>query len=238
MKVVILAAGKGSRLGNELPKPLICLSDGLSILEHQIRHLKQYLSIDEILLVVGYKKELFLEAFPDLFFVYSPNFAKENTSKSLLRAIKKIDDDLLWINADVVFHPSVLQKLLEGQRLRKNYLLVNEGTVGDEEVKYRCDQAGKISEVSKHVVKASGEALGLNFFTVETLPLFKKHLEYCSDSDYFEKGIEGCIAEGTEVWPCPVDRHLCTEIDFPEDLTYASQLLKSWKDNPRNGSSG
>lgn len=227
MKVVILAAGQGSRLGDqEHPKPLVPLEDGQSILAHQIHHVRKHVSIDDIFLVVGFRKELFLEAFPDLLFVYSPYYARENTSKSLLRAVKKIDEDLLWINADVVFHPYVLSKLLEN---RRNAMLVSERKVGEEEVKYKSDSSGHILEVSKSVVDGTGEALGLNFFTAESLPSLQKHLTQCHDDDYFEKAIEGCIQEGMKVHACPIDSDLCTEIDFPEDLKHASGLLRSWK---------
>ena len=111
MKVVILAAGKGSRLGEKnIPKPLTQLSNGMSILQYQLDQLLRHFSYDDIYIVVGHHKELIMEAFPDAGFVYSPRYANENTSKSLLRALNKINETVLWLNGDVVFHPAVLQK--------------------------------------------------------------------------------------------------------------------------------
>ena len=43
MKIVILAAGIGSRLGNPLPKPLTLLKNGQSIMQQQIENLDQTL---------------------------------------------------------------------------------------------------------------------------------------------------------------------------------------------------
>ena len=41
MKAIILAAGIGSRLGKKLPKPLTRLPSGLTIIENQIKLLKE-----------------------------------------------------------------------------------------------------------------------------------------------------------------------------------------------------
>lgn len=216
MKIVILAAGKGSRLKNTgLPKTLTQLSDGKSILQHQVEALEQYFSRHEIMIVVGYHKELIMDALDDLLFIYSPRFAEENTSKSLLRAIKKCHEDLIWINGDLLFHPSVIGQLIAQKRTS---MVVTKKAVGEEEVKYTTNPEGKITAVAKTVIAGEGEALGINLFTADSLPLLQKHLEECLDNDYFEKAIEKCIEEGLDVWSCPVENSYCTEIDFPSDL--------------------
>lgn len=228
MKIVILAAGKGSRLNNNgLPKPLTQLSDGKSILQHQVEALEQYFSRHEIMVVVGYHKELIMEALDDLLFIYSPGFAEENTSKSLLRAIKKCHEDFLWINGDLLFHPSVIGKLIAQKRTS---MVVTKRAVGEEEVKYTTTSNGRITAVAKTVVAGEGEAVGINLFTSDSLPLLQKHLEGCLDNDYFEKAVEKCIGDGLEVWSCPVESSLCTEIDFPSDLNHANSLLKIWSE--------
>jgi len=66
MKAVILAAGKGKRLmpiTSSRPKPMIPLA-GMPLLEHTILGLKDA-GIDEILLIVGYKEEVFKNYFGD-----------------------------------------------------------------------------------------------------------------------------------------------------------------------------
>ncbi|MBC7318867.1 NTP transferase domain-containing protein, partial [Candidatus Bipolaricaulota bacterium] len=54
MKVVILAAGVGSRLGHGLPKALVKLCDNKTILDHQLENLKS-VGLENIRVVVGYK---------------------------------------------------------------------------------------------------------------------------------------------------------------------------------------
>lgn len=227
MKIVILAAGKGSRLGDaSLPKPLTRLVTGKSILESQLEIIQRFISLDHVILVVGYHKEEIIERFPNLMFVYSPNFARENTAKSLLRALNKIDEDVLWLNGDVVVHSSVIESVLKESRTS---MVVNVGSVGEEEVKYRLDEECRIEEVSKTISHANGEALGINFWERKDLADFRKNLEQCLDTDYFERGIELCIEQGMPVWSIPVAQNLCTEIDFPEDLKKANQMLLDWE---------
>lgn len=223
MKTVILAAGAGKRLKSiDFPKPLTRLRNGKSILQLQLETLSQKISLDDVLIVVGYHKDKVIEQFPDLLYVYNPLFASENTAKSLLRALRKIDDDVLWINGDVVFHPDVLQTVLA---CKKNCMAVNDSPVGDEEIKYHTDGNDKILEVSKQVVSPEGEALGINFFTKKDLGTLKNSLAQCQEMDYFEKAIEMCILNGVDVWTACVDAKKCTEIDFPEDLEKANQML-------------
>ena len=162
MKVIILSWGLGKRLDSPLhaPKALTLLADGRSILELQLDALSQYVSLDLVTVLVGYQFDCILKQFPNLSYLYNPDFAKENTAGSLRKALRKVDEDLLFMNGDVVFHPTILKRLLN---FGQTAMLVNSGEVGEEEVKYRTDQYGKILEVSKEVQDAQGEALGINF---------------------------------------------------------------------------
>lgn len=227
MNIVILAAGKGTRLvkDQDLPKALTILENGKSILEMQLEAIACYCSLKHVTVVVGYQKSEIMSRFPNLSYVENQDYASENTSKSLLKALVHDSQDLLWMNGDVVFHPSVLASLLQ---LNQTAIVVSRAVVGDEEVKYRTDPTGHILEVSKTVKNGEGEALGVNLFKAPFVPFLKEQLGKCQKMDYFEKGIEECIAKGVPVLACPIDKALCIEIDFPEDLQRANHLIKSW----------
>lgn len=224
MKVVILAAGVGKRFkALDIPKPLTRLANGKSILQMQLEALSAFISLDQVIVVVGYRKERIIEQFPNLLYVYNPDFSTENTSKSLLRALNKIDDDVLWLNGDVVFHPDILKAILTAPL--KNRMVVNSSPVGEEEVKYRTNSKGEIIQVSKQVEQPEGEALGINLFMQASLPILKSKLELCQNDDYFEKAIELSLKDGVRVWAVPIDPLPCVEIDFPEDLKKANELI-------------
>ena len=58
MKIIILAAGIGSRLGNPFPKPLTPLKNGKSIMKMQVENMTSRYDVDDINVVVGFKKDL------------------------------------------------------------------------------------------------------------------------------------------------------------------------------------
>ena len=155
MKVVILAAGRGTRLGKAYPKTLTSLKDGKSILSHQIDGLCQYVNIGDIFVVVGYKKELIMDAFPDLSYIDNDRYNETNTSQSLSIALNHIaDEDILWLNGDIVFDHRVIGRLLEHG---KSCMAVNTAQVGEEEVKYQTNEMGYVIEISKEVGKLKEE---------------------------------------------------------------------------------
>ena len=60
IKAVILAAGEGSRLGLNLPKILLEIKEGTTLLEYHLRGLKK-IGIKEVVIVGGYKYNLIQE---------------------------------------------------------------------------------------------------------------------------------------------------------------------------------
>jgi len=216
MKAVILAAGLGTRLGNSTPKPLTSLVEEKTILDFQVERLSGVLDINDIIVVVGYKKEAIMEKFPRLMFVYNNVYAQTNTAKSLLTALKKIDDDVLWMNGDVYFDAGVL-KLLPASEF--SCCLVDRKKCGEEEIKYNLNNNNFIHNISKRVRNADGECLGINLIRRKDLHLFRNELEKLDDSDYFEKGLENLTVSGKlNLRPVDVGALYCNEIDFEEDL--------------------
>lgn len=228
MKIIILAAGRGKRLGaTDIPKALTKLVNGKSILEMQIEHIAAFTSLNNVIVVVGYLEEKVMKRFPDLEYVENPDFETTNTAKSLLLALQLVKHEpVIWLNGDVVFHRNVFESVFKSG---KTGMIVNVGRVGEEEVKYRTDGRGKILEVSKTVEKPEGEALGLNIFMEEDLDTLKEQLAKCADQDYFEKAVELCIEDGMTIWTIPVNIDHCLEVDFPEDLELANKMLQRWR---------
>lgn len=227
MKIVILAAGIGSRLGNPFPKPLTTLDDGKSIMEKQIDNITQYFDINDIFIVVGFKKELIMERFDEVAYVYNPLFDCTNTSKSLLKVLKKFKNEpVLWFNGDVVFDAKLLSELMPDIKADNSFVAVNTSRVSDEEVKYTLTD-GYIDELSKVVKNGLGEAVGINFIGSNDLHHFVTRLEEVDDNDYFERGLELAIQlDNLKIKPIDISKYDCIEVDFKEDLANANQLLK------------
>lgn len=222
MHAVILAAGVGTRLGRPFPKSLSVLPSGERILGRQIRLLREA-GIRAVTVVVGFKMHLIMEEYPDVFYSYNPVYYVTNTSKSLLHCLQRLDDDVLWMNGDVVYDAAILQELLAEKT--HNQVCVDKKRCAEEEVKYRVDTQGNISEISKTVTSPEGEAVGINLVRRASLPAFVDALGRCDDMDYFEKGMELCVREGMPWKPFDISAHRCIEVDFLEDWQMVQKVF-------------
>ena len=225
---VILAAGMGTRLGRPWPQPLTPLTDGRTIMRQQVDNLSKAFGDElRIMTVIGFKLELIIESFPNNLYVYNEAYDQTNTNRSLLKALRLSGPGgVLWMNGDVVFDPRVLERVKEYIDRDESFVCVNTAVVGEEEVKYRIDSHGLISELSKQVIDALGESVGINFVADKDKADLISGLEACEDSDYFERGIEITIERNkTKFIPIDISDLYAVEVDFEEDLTRANSHL-------------
>lgn len=225
IQAVILAAGMGTRLGRPFPKPLTPLAEGRTILAQQVDNIHAAFGADaRVTIVVGFKLDLIMEAEPDASFVYNQNYDQTNTNRSLLKALKaSAPGGVVWMNGDVVFDPAVLERLQAHIDADRSVIAVNTATVAEEEVKYTVDDRGFVNALSKTVVAALGESVGINFVAARDKAALIARLADCADQDYFERGIELAIAtDGIEVTPVDISDLFAIEVDFEEDLARAN----------------
>ena len=222
---VILAAGLGTRLGGSLPKPLTPLSEGRTILAQQVDNVRTVFGADaSIVVVVGFKKELIMEAEPDAVFVYNEKYDRTNTNRSLLKALQATGDGaVVWMNGDVVFDPEVLRRLSSSIEADHSAVAVNTAAVADEEIKYTVDEDGLVDRLSKQVMNGLGEAVGINFVAAHDKPALIARLNECGEQDYFERAIElAILKDGLAVRPVDISDLFAVEVDFADDLDRAN----------------
>ncbi len=228
IQAVILAAGMGTRLGRPFPKPLTPLSDGRTIMQQQMDNLTHVFGEDlRVSTVVGFKLDLILEAFPDVNYIYNEAYDQTNTNRSLLKALRlSTGGGVLWMNGDVVFDPAVLTAITPHIEAEQSFICVNTAAVGEEEVKYTVDHEGLVAQLSKQVIDARGEAVGINYVSARDKPTLIQRLAECVESDYFERGIEIAIEKDRmRVLPVDIGEMFAVEVDFEEDLDRANQHL-------------
>jgi choline kinase len=227
-QIVILAAGMGSRLGRSLPKPLTELSDGRTIMQQQFENIHHAFGDSaRVTIVVGYKLEHIIDAFPQASFVYNEQYDQTNTSKSLLRALRaSAPGGVLWMNGDIVFDPEALVRAAKMVSQDKSFVAVNSASVAEEEVKYTTDAEGYIRELSKTVKNGLGEAIGINYVSRADKAALVRQLGRVGDQDYFERGIELAIEQDhLRFEPVNISDLYAVEIDFAEDLERANLFV-------------
>lgn len=225
MKAIILAAGIGSRLGKSHPKPLTLLANGETILSRQIDILSKYLGEKNIILVVGFKKELIIEKFPEITFVENNMYKNTNTAKSLLLGMENLNsEDIIWLNGDVFFDKKIIQIIM---KFNGSGMAVNTNNVSDEEIKYSINKEGYIDKVSKKNDEALGEAVGINKINRKYINLLRNSLKECNNNDYFERGLELSIKQGLKLSPININQYFCMEIDYQSDYKAVNSYLES-----------
>ncbi len=172
MHAVILAAGRGSRLAEHNPEghPK-CLMEfgGRSLLARHLDTLNR-LGVRRLDLVVGYEADRIIDhvgtlfSRPDVAFQYNPRF-EQGSVLSLLAAREALEsgEPVILMDADVLYHPSILQKLLDSGS-ENCYLLDRHFAPGDEPVKIAV-RDGLMVEFRKQVAEGVrydiiGESVG------------------------------------------------------------------------------
>ena len=225
---IILAAGLGSRLRSSVPKPLTVLSDGRTILDQQLANISSAFgetALERTIVVVGHRRDELTGALPPrVSTVTNSSYESTNTAKSLGLGLSVVPPggSALWLNGDVVFDAEILRGALPLIEAKQSFAVVNRDLTAEEEIKYRLDSSGKISEISKSVDGGLGEAVGINHVSSASLIQFSLALEAADPSDYFEAAMEATIREGMEWFPHYAGDSYAVEIDFPEDLERAN----------------
>ncbi len=111
MRAIIIAAGRGSRLGsitNNLPKPLVEIN-GKSILERQILFFNQ-MGINDIVIVTGYKRNKI--KFKNIHYVVNNEYSATEQLFSLMKARDFFTGELIISYGDIIYNKRILNKIV------------------------------------------------------------------------------------------------------------------------------
>lgn len=235
---VILAAGKGNRLGDDVtggtPKCLLDIA-GKNILTRQVEAVVAS-GVRRFAMVVGYEQDQIRRACAELAdkhdlsftFIENPRYAETNTIYSLYLVAPLLTETFLYFNADVVFPNSVVQMLQDSPH--GNALAVEEKACGEEEVKVIVED-GRIRRIAKTIepTLCLGEFIGVAKFGGDTAPQFVQSLTYACETEnkvatFFEYALDR-IAADVDLMPVSTGDAPVIEIDFPEDLKRAREVV-------------
>jgi len=242
MHAIILAAGRGARLAEFNPdgRPKCLLEfGGRSLLARQLDILFQ-LGVNRVSLVVGYEADLIIDhvgtlaSRPEVAFVYNPAFEKGSVLSLLAaRDAMTSTESVLVLDADVLFHPQIMQRLIDS--VHENCFLIDRNFIpGDEPVKIAIHK-GQMVEFRKALpddlkYETLGESVG--FFKFDG-NIAMKIAQICDG--YKTEGLLGAPHEEAlrdillalpRAFACEdVSGLPWLEVDFPEDVERAIKQI-------------
>ncbi len=246
MKIIVIAAGSGKRLGEktkDLPKYLINVN-GKTIMERQLDVFKK-IGYDKLVIITGPNKEKF--TFKDAVYVEDARYHQHDILGSLMEAREHISGDVLVVYSDIIFDHSVLSQIMESKAdigiavdldWEKAYEGRNEHPKSEAE-NISFDNNNNILEIRKNIEsdKKIGEFLGIVKFSEKGSEMFvKKFLDLEKSHDglfqnapslnkaYLTDMIQELIDSKINVRPIIISGKWC-EIDTSEDLERASRLF-------------
>lgn len=233
MQAIIMAAGKGSRLGElteNKPKSFVEIK-GKKLIEYNLCLLKKY-HVNEIVIVTGYQNTAFeelLSAEENVRFVYNPFYEMMNVLGSFYMGMEALHDDFIYLHADTLCEPALFEKLAYPEA--DVVLPVEYGSCDEEAMKVRSEK-GKIVQITKQmpVDAAEGEFIGMASFKKNVLPALKEKTKQLMQEKaftaYFESAIQRLIdEEDFRINTVPTEGAFWAEIDFKKDYEEAAERI-------------
>lgn len=235
MQAIIMAAGKGSRLGSlteNLPKSLLEIR-GKRLLDINIAMLHKY-GIWDITIVTGFRDEKFIEAtrdIPGITLVYNPFYELANVIGSYYMGMKNLHDDFIYLHADTICDIGIFDELLRADG--DIVLPVDTKPCDDEAMKVRLEEE-KIVEITKQmpVETAAGEFIGIAKIKKNVIDdLNESTVRVLRDgiyTSYFEGALQRVFdMKKYDVRMIETDNRFWGEVDFLADYERAEKNISA-----------
>lgn len=244
-KVIVLAAGEGSRLRPltlEIPKCMVNVG-GKPIIEHQLETFENCQAIDKIIIIKGYKQEKI--KYSNVIYYLNPEYNSTNMVYTFFKAVDQFNTDIIISYGDIIYKDEVLNKListegeivtvvdLEWEKLWKARM---EDVLKDAET-LKISKNGDLIEIGKKpkdISEIQGQYIGLTKIKASAI---QKIIEFYNSLDkqriYDGKNFQNMfmttflqllIDNGFIIRPALI-KGGWIEIDEPNDLTLFNEFI-------------
>lgn len=238
-KAIILSAGQGSRLGHLTADSPKCLIDfgGRSLLDRQLDTLAAS-GVEEAVVVTGFRDDRIEAALarrsggPRVRTVFNPFYKVADNTGSLYIAREELAGDVLIWNGDTMVSPELMARVVGNDRAGICVTIDRKDAYDADDMKV-VEEDGRLRAIGKRLeTGVNAESIGLLAFRDGGAERFREAIEQAMRSP-----------EGTTIWYLRVIHHLAQvsdiwtldiagdewgEVDFPEDVERARQLVKGW----------
>lgn len=239
MKAIVLAAGRGSRMGSlteDSPKCMVELA-GKPLLHWQLEALK-HPQIEKVGIIKGYLKEsLSLTGIEEF---VNEKWHETNMVMTLMEAEPWLQADTCIVSySDIVYPPDTVERLIEAEgdiviTYDRLWLALWEARFENplfDAESFQVNEQGFLQEIGNkvddlHVIK--GQYMGLLRFTPKGWIAVKKYLESVNKEVLNKMDMTSLLQElllrGIAIQTVPVDGQWC-EVDNEHDLNLYNQLI-------------
>lgn len=238
---ILLAAGRGRRLASTLPKCLVEVG-GRPLLDRHLENLPKA-GVDKLTIVVGYEEALIRSyiatrgASLPVELISNPRFER-GSIVSLHTAAHLLDEGGIWMDADVLYPPELLGRLVASKH--ENCVLLDRRSEETGEEMMLGVRDGRVQRIARKVLHEGpwdvvGEAVGFAKVGRKGGAVMRRILDAEVSADRLDQEYEAAmnIAFGEARWGYePIDEFAWTEIDFQEDIEKAERILAN-ADAPR-----
>lgn len=222
MKVLLLAAGRGTRISRYLSGNPKCTVDigNEKLIQYTIRMLNKK-GIKDIAMVLGYRADIIKETLKDydVKYYYNPFFDVTNSIASSWFAKDFLDDDIIIMNADVFLE----EKLIDYILLQKESPVMFADSSRKEEADYKFKfENGVLLKYGKELEgdDISGEYVGIGKFSKDFIKEFIPQLEKMINEQQHSVWWENVVYELSkqkDIYINDVKGMFWAEVDYIED---------------------
>ena len=224
-QALILAAGRGQRLGDhveEFPKCLLQVG-GRSLLDHQLSMLAAA-GIHDVCVVAGYHRNVVARACSGRAHVINNlDWARTNSLYSFWLARHWIKRSVVVMNCDVLADPNVLSQLLQ---IKSSSFAFDSGSGADKEHMKVELSGGTLKSMSKSLdaTQVHGENVGMLHFSASDVRKLFSHAESILDGggkNLWMASAVQALARERALYGVDISGSAWIEIDYQEDLDAA-----------------
>jgi glucose-1-phosphate thymidylyltransferase len=236
MQAVVIAAGEGTRLRpltEDKPKGMVEVA-GKPLLTHCFERLVE-LGADELVVVVGYKKEAIVSHFEDAFegvpITYTHQREPKGIAHALLTAEEHVEDDFIVMLGDNVFEANLADVVDRQREDRADAAFLVEEVPIEEAGRYGVCDTNDFGEITEVIEKPDDPPTNLvltGFYTFTPAIFHACHLVQPSGRSEYElsEAIDLLIRSGRTIDAIRMDGWR-VDVGYPEDRDEAERRLEA-----------
>jgi L-glutamine-phosphate cytidylyltransferase len=241
MKAIILSAGQGSRLGHLTDDKPKCLIDfgGRTLLDRQLDALHAN-GVTEVVVVTGFRDDQIERALsrrvggPKVRTVYNPFYQVADNLGSLFVAREELSGDCLVWNGDTLVSEALMGRVLANTQPGICVTIDRKDSYDADDMKVVVDGEGRLHAIGKRLPMGNinAESIGLLAFRAGGAELFREWIEKVmrttEGTTVWYLRVIHQIAQSEDVWTLDIQGEEWGEVDFPEDVQNATELVARW----------